>query len=354
MRLVLLLALLAAPASSAPKKSAPTPVEGARPASDLIDPRERHFSTLRQLTTGGENAEAYWSWNGRRLVFQQRRGERTCDEMAVMNADGSEQRVIASEGAHTCGFFLRRDRRVLYASTRLDGPACPKPPDRSHGYVWPLLPGYEIFTAKPDGTDVRRLTDSPGYDAEATVSPKDGTIVFTSVRDGDLDIYTMRPDGTQVTRLTDEPGYDGGPVFSPDGSLIVYRAWHPEGDELADYRALLAKSLVRPKRLDLWIMNADGTGRRRVTQLGGASFGPAFTPDGSRIIFSSNHLDPKGREFDLFLVGLDGGALERVTFTPEFDGFPLFSPDGTRLAFCSNRGGSAQGETNVFTAAWRP
>ena len=353
-------AAAAAPASALGPTSATAPAPApasaaAPPAATVLSPlpEETHLSDLRKLTSGGENAEAYWSPDGKQLIFQQREGARQCDQMRIMNADGSGSRVIASDGAHTCGFFLEGGRRVIFASTRLAGPDCPPPPDRSKGYVWALHPGLDIFSAEIDGSDVRRLTDTPGYDAEGTVSPKDGTIVFTSVRDGDLDIYTMRPDGGGVRRLTDTPGYDGGPVFSPDGTKIVYRAARPaEGEELHEYRDLLAQGLVKPSRLELWLMDADGSNQRQVTHLGRANFAPAFTPDGTRLVFSSNHHDEKGREFDLFLVRLDGTGLERVTFSPEFDGFPLFSPDGTRLAFCSNRHGSAPGETNVFTAAW--
>jgi Tol biopolymer transport system component len=234
------------------------------------------------------------------------------------------------------------------------GPNCPEPPDMSRGYVWGLYPDYEIYTANPDGTDVRRLTDVPGYDAEATVGP-DGTIVFTSVRDGDLEIYTMDADGGNVRRLTHTPGYDGGPFFSPDGSKIIYRARHPEDPaELGDYQRLLAQNLIRPGQLEIWVMDADGSNQRQVTDLGAANFAPFFTPDGQGVVFVSNHLDPRGRNFDLFLVRLDGSGLEQVTFNETFDGFPMFSPDGTRLAFCSNRGKTEPGETNVFVADWVP
>lgn len=346
------------PSAPAPAPPAATAAPAAPPAASPAPaieplPGEARIRDLRKLTSGGENAEAYWSFDGTKLVFQQRDESRQCDQMRIMNADGSDSRIIASEGAHTCGFFLKGDERVVFASTRTAGPDCPPPPDRSRGYVWALHPSFELYTARPDGSDVQRLTDSPGYDAEATVSPKDGTIVFTSVRDGDLDIYSMLPDGSGLKRLTDAPGYDGGAVFSPDGERIVYRASRPQpGTELDEYRELLAQGLVRPSKLEIWVMNADGSDQRQVTNLGRANFAPTFTPDGSRILFSSNHHDEKGREFDLFLVGVDGSGLERVTHSPDFDGFPLFSPDGRRLAFCSNRSNSAPGETNVFTAEW--
>jgi Tol biopolymer transport system component len=230
---------------------------------------------------------------------------------------------------------------------------CPPEPDFSQGYVWPLYAEYDIWTANADGSDLRHLTDSPGYDAEATLSVDGKWIVFTSTRDGDIDLYKMRVDGTEVTRLTDEPGYDGGAFFSHDGTKICYRWGRPKDDaELADYRALLAKNLVRPRNLEIFWMNADGTGKTQVTSNGAANFAPYFTPDDARIIYASNVLNPRGRDFDLFLVRLDGTGTERVTYCPSFDSFPMFSLDGKKLAFASNRNGSVPGETNIFVARW--
>ena len=357
---LLLLTAACGPAGQGPGSGTPAPPpppaepgEG-RDAADLLLPQERRLSNLRMLTDGGENAEAYWSWAGDRFVYQARRGERTCDAIRVMNVDGSAPTTIHPGGANTCAYFLEGDERVIFASTVSGGEDCPPRPDRSQGYVWPIYADYELYTARPDGSDLKRLTNSPGYDAEATVGP-DGTIVFTSTRDGDLDLYLMDPDGSNVRRLTDTPGYDGGAFFSPDGTKIVYRASRPETpEELEDYRALLDNGLVRPNRLELYVMNADGSNQRKVTNLGKAAFCPFFTPDSKAIIFTSNHLDPRGRNFDLFLVTLDGTKLERVTWNPSFDGFPMFSPDGTKLVFGSNRGNSSEGDTNVFVADWNP
>ena len=218
--------------------------------------------------------------------------------------------------------------------------------------MWPLHAAYDVWSTKPDGSDPRQITTTPGYDAESTVGP-DGRIVFTSVRDGDLDLYVMDPDGTDVRRLTTAKGYDGGAFFSPDGKLIVYRTNHVEKpEEIAEYEALLARNLVRPTKLEIWVMNADGTDQHPITSLGHAAFAPSFLPDGRRIVFASNHEDPKGRNFDLFVIGLDGTGLERITRDESFDGFPLFSPDGREIAFCSNRGNESDGETNVFVADW--
>ena len=270
-----------------------------------------------------------------------------------MNADGSGLRRVSSGlGRTTCGYFFARDSRIFYSSTEHAGAACPPRPDYSRGYVWALY-DYDIYVANPDGSGKHRLTDNPGYDAEGTLSPDGETIVFTSLRDGDLDIYAMRTDGTGLRRLTHTLGYDGGPFFSPDGKLIVYRAYHPAtAADSAEYRDLLGQHLVRPLKMDLWVMNADGSGQRQITHLPGASFAPAFTPDGRRVIFASNWRAPQSRNFDLYLVNLDGTGLEQVTTNPEFDAFPMFSPDGKQLVWASNRHGSVPHETNIFVAEW--
>jgi Tol biopolymer transport system component len=273
-----------------------------------------------------------------------------------MNADGSAvHRISNGQGRTTCGYFYDHDRRVFYASTFGAGPACPPQPDYSQGYVW-RLDDYDIYTARPDGSDLRRLTHTPGYDAEGTLSPDGKTIAFTSMRDGDLEIYTMRTDGSHVRRLTHELGYDGGPFWSHDGKHIVYRAGHPaEGSpEAADYRRLLTQGLVRPSQMDLWVMDADGSHKRQVTNLGGASFAPYFTPDDRQIIFATNFRDPRSRNFDLYLVNVDGSGLDRVTTYPDFDSFPMFSPDGRKLVWASNRNGRVPHETNIFIADWVP
>ena len=319
------------------------------------EPSEVHLRNVRQLTFGGQNAEAYFAASGRLLIFQRQGGgpAEQCDQMYVMGVDGSGlKRVSSGRGRTTCGYFYDHDRRIFYSSTEHAGAACPPRPDYSRGYVWALY-DYDLYTARADGADTRRLTSNPGYDAEGTLSPDGRTIVFTSLRDGDLDIYTMGVDGTNLRRLTTALGYDGGPFFSPDGALIVYRAYHPEtAADSAEYHSLLAQHLVRPTRMDLWVMHADGSHQRRVTNLGGASFAPYFHPDGRRIIFSSNYRHPESRDFDLFLVNLDGGGLEQVTTSPEFDAFPMFSPDGRQLVWASNRHGRVPHETNIFIADW--
>ena len=344
----LLFLLAAAPCGCAHRSIPPT-----APIVRAAD-SEHHLRNVRQLTTGGENAEAYFSVDGRQLIFQSTRDGRTCDQQYVMNVDGSGvHRVSTGTGKTTCGFFYANDQRVLFGSSHALQTACPERPDPSKGYVWRLDP-FDIYTARPDGSDLRRLTSYGVYTAEAVVSPDGQRIVFTSLKDGDLDIYTMNVDGSDVRRLTTTEGYDGGPWWSPDGTKIVYRAWHPVDSALTVYRELLGQRLVRPNRMELWVMNADGSGQRQITQLGGANFGPSWTPDGSRLIFSSNYLRPRSGNFDLFLVNLDGSGLEQVTTDESFDGFPMFSPDGRSLVWASNRNDAKPGETNLFIADWSP
>ncbi|MBC7930019.1 MAG: PD40 domain-containing protein, partial [Rubrivivax sp.] len=257
------------------------------------------------------------------------------------------------KGRTTCSYFFPGKKRILYSSTHLAAAECPPPPDFSRGYVWPIYSSFDVFAARPDGSGVKRLTDAPGYDAEATVSVDGKKIVFTSMRDGDLDIYSMDADGKNVRRLTDTLGYDGGPFFSRDGKRIVYRANHPKTPEQTErYKKLLAEGLVEPNALEIWVMDSDGGNKRQVTSLGVASFAPYFLPDGKRIIFSSNAPNIRSRDFNLFVVNADGTNLEQITFNDTFDGFPMFSPDGKKLVFASNRNAKTRGDTNVFIADW--
>lgn len=323
---------------------------------DLAMPGEKRLKNIKQLTNGGENAEAYFSSDGKKLVFQSKRDGRQCDQIYTMNIDGSNVRMVSTgKGRTTCSYFHKGGKRIVYSSTHLSSDDCPPSPDFSQGYVWAIYPSYDIFTANADGTKIKRLTNSVSYDAEATISPDGKTIVFTSTRDGDLDIYTMDINGKNVKRLTTELGYDGGPFFSPDGKQIVYRAYHPKTEaEIARYKDRLKNDLIEPNNFEIWVMNADGSNKRQVTKLGAASFAPFFTPDGKAIIFSTNYFakDPRKRNFDLALINVDGTGLEQVTFHETFDGFPMFSPDGKKLVFASNRNGAKVGDTNVFIADW--
>lgn len=320
----------------------------------LHDPQEKHLTNIRQLTFGGENAEAYWSPDGSRLIFQRTADDVKCDQIFTMKADGSDMKMVSTgKGRTTCGYFLDGGKRILFSSTHEASAECPLPPDYSRGYVWPINKDYDIYIANADGSDLKKLTDSPGYDAEATVSPDGKRIVFTSMRDGDLDIYVMDIDGKNVKRLTSTIGYDGGAFFSPDGQKIVYRASRPVTDEeLKEYKDLLKQGMIRPSKLELFVMNADGSEQQQITNTGKANFCPFFHPDGRKIIFSSNFEDPKGREFDLYMIDIEGHGLERITYTSKFDGFPMFSADGKRLVWASNRNGKKPTDTNIFVADW--
>ena len=323
--------------------------------NQLALPAEKHLRNIKQLTFGGENAEAYFSSDGKQLIFQSTRDGRGCDQIYTMNVDGSNVKMISNgDGRTTCSYFFPGQERVLYSSTHLGDKQCPPRPDYSKGYVWAVYPSFDIFTANPDGSNSKQLTNTPGYDAETTITLDGKKLVFTSTRDGDLDIYTMDANGKNVRRLTNEIGYDGGPFWSYDGKQIVYRANHPKTDQQkADYTELLKQNLIRPTTLEIWVMNADGSNKRQVTSNGKANFGPYFFPDGKRVIFASNMDDPKGgRNFDLYKINTDGTYLERITFNDAFDGFPMFSPDGKKLVFASNRNAKTQGETNVFIADW--
>ncbi len=324
------------------------------PTSVAPEPGETHLRNIRQLTNGGENAEAYFSHDGKRLIFQSTRDGRTCDQQYIMNSDGSRARRVSNgAGKTTCGYFMKGDRRILFASSDALQKDCPPRPDASKGYVWRLDP-FDIYTAHADGSRRRRLTRFGVYTAEGVLSPDGRKIVFTSLKGGDLDIYVMNVDGSGLRQLTHQIGYDGGPWWSPDGRQIVYRAFHPATPtEVKAYADLLAQRLVRPNKMDLWLMDADGSNQRQFTHLGAASFGPSWTADGKRIIFSSNHhTDPKLGNFDLFLVNPDGTGLEQVTTAPTFDGFPMFSSDGKKLVWASNRHDANPHETNIFVADW--
>jgi TolB protein len=321
----------------------------------LIFPGERHFASMRQLTFGGENAEGYFSFDETQLIFQSTRDTFRCDQMYVMDLHSLQTHLVSTGlGRTTCGYFFPGDTAILYSSTHASGGGCPPPPDYSKGYTWAVYPQYDIYRARADGSGLRVLSASPGYDAEATVSPTGSRIVFTSSRNGDLDLFSMNLDGSDVRQLTNEVGYDGGAFYSWDGRLIVYRGWHDSDSAArAQYQALLAEHLVRPSRMELFVMNADGSHRRQITNNGAANFAPFFHPDNRRIIFASNMNDPKGRNFDLYLVGLDGAGLERITTNDTFDGFPMFTRDGKHLVFASNRNGKVRGETNLFLAEWK-
>jgi len=329
-------------------------VDGAGP---LRRPGERHLGEIRQLTFGGENAEGYFSFDGTRLVLQSTRDSFACDQIFIMDlASGAMRLASELRGKNTCAYFLPGDREIFFASTYHAGRDCPPRPDYSRGYVWPL-DDYDLFalpaSAGGESATPRRLTNNPGYDAEGTVSPDGKRIIWTSLREGDLDLYSMNVDGTDVRRLTSTLGYDGGAFYSPDSKRIVYRAHYPTTPEaIAHYKDLIAANLVEPKALEIMVADADGGNARAITHHGAASFAPFWHPDGKRILFASNLDDPKGRDFDIFMINDDGSGLEKVVADSTFDGFPVFSPDGKHLVFASNRASKVRGETNLFIAEW--
>jgi Tol biopolymer transport system component len=358
-RPVLFLLLIAGCASLVTYSQATAP--GKAGSETLTVPDEKHLANVRQLTFGGTNAEAYFSADDKSLIFMHSGASVPCDQMYTMvveTPDGkppAPKLVSTGKGRTTCGYFFPKGDRILFSSTHVASAECPPRPDYSHGYVWPIYNSYEIYTAKPDGSDLRSLTHSPGsYNAESTISRDGKKIVFTSTRNGDLDIYTMNADGSDVRQLTHELGYDGGAFFSDDGKKIVYRSEQPKTPEqIADYKDLLSRGLIRPGNLEIWVMDADGKNKRQITHNGAANFAPYFFPGGKRIIFASNmanQKDPSG--FDLYAVNVDGTGLEQITFHPDFDAFPMFTSDGKRLVWASNRNGKAPHETNIFIADW--
>ncbi len=330
--------------------------------NSLIYPEEKHFKTLRQVTFGGDNAEAYWSWDDKQIIFQSNNTAwgLECDQMFLMNADETFDSIIppmvsTGKGRTTCAYFLPGNERFVYGSTHLGGDECPETPLRREGkYVWPIYDSYDIFVADLDGNIVDQLTTTPGYDAEATVSPKGDKIVFTSMRTGDLELWTMNIDGSDKKQITNELGYDGGAFFSPDGTKLIFRSSRPKTEEeIKEYKDLLAEGLVQPTYMELFICNADGSDLRQLTSLGNANWSPFFLPSGEKILFSSNFEAERGFPFNLYMIDLDGKNLERVTHGETFDAFPVFSNDGKKLIFSSNRNNGGTRDTNLFIAEWQ-
>jgi Tol biopolymer transport system component len=326
-------------------------------------PDEKHLSNIQQLTFGGDNAEAYWSFDSKKLVFQSNNPawELKCDQIFYTSVEKSDlknkkpQLLSTGKGRTTCSYFLPGDKTIVYASTHLGGEECPKEPERKPGgkYLWPVYDTYDIFVADLKGKIKKQLTTEKGYDAEATVSPRGDKIVFTSTRNGDLDLYTMNIDGTNVKQITHELGYDGGAFFSPDGSKIVFRASRPKTEEAKkDYQDYLAQGLVAPTEMEIFTCNADGSDLKQITTLGKANWAPFYHPSGKKILFSSNHKGTRGFQFNIFMMNEDGSGLEQITYDGVFDSFPMFSPDGKKIVFSSNRNNGGTRNTNLFVADW--
>lgn len=325
---------------------------------------EKHFKNIRQLTFGGDNAEAYFSYNGRYLVFQKTNPKEgfSCDQIFIGKIpthpdEKFETKMVSTgKGRTTCAFFTRDGKHVIYASTHLGSEECPPVPDRSkygNKYIWPLYASFDIFMADLNGKIVKQLTNSPGYDAEATLSPDGKKMVYTSTKDGDLDLYIMDLKSGKEKRITHDVGYDGGAWFSPDGKKIIWRASRPKsGEELEEYKSLLAENLVAPTNMEVWVANADGTDAKQVTSLGQANWAPVYMPDSKRILFASNHEYKRGFPFNMYTINEDGSGLTKISRDKGFDAFPMFSYDGKKIVFCSNRNNGGTRDTNIFIADW--
>jgi len=333
-----------------------------KPQELLAQTNEPHLQNLKQLTFGGDNAEAYWSFDNKKLCFQSnfKKWGVSCDQIFMLDINAKvdttkvPQRISTGKGRTTCSYYMPDNKHVLYASTHLGNDSCPPEPPPSKRYLWAIYADFDIFIANEKGKIVKQLTTEPGYDAEATVSPKGDKIVFTSTRNGDLDLYTMNIDGSNVKQITFGLGYDGGAFFSPDGSKIVFRASRPQTEEeQKDYKDLLSKGLVAPTNMEIYTCDIDGSNLTQVTHLGKANWAPFYHPDGKKIIFSSNHHSEKGYDFQLYMINEEGTGLERITNNSLFNAFPMFSPDGKKLVFSSNRNNGGTRDTNLFIADWK-
>jgi Tol biopolymer transport system component len=335
----------------------------AQNADSLIYPDEKHFKNIQQLTFDGDNAEAYWSFDDKQLIFQRKNEKENimCDRMFIGNipqhGEAFQYKQLSNgKGRNTCGYFLKDGKHVIYASTYLGGDSCPPVPDRSkygNRYLWPIYDSYDIFLADTSGKIIKQLTKTKGYDAEGTLSPDGKKMIFTSVRNGDLDLYIMDLKTEKVTQITHELGYDGGAWFSPDGTKIVWRASRPKtAEEIADYKDLLSQSLVAPIQMEVFIANADGSNQKQITNLKQANWAPNFTPDGKHIIFCSNYEYPHGFPFNMYLINLDGSGLEKISHSKGFDAFPMFSYGGKKIMFSSNRNSGGGYDINLFMADW--
>lgn len=329
----------------------------------ILYPEETHFANVRQLTFGGDNAEAYWSYDGKSIVFQRTSAKDgiPCDQIFIGNLPQRNEpfkfhRVSSGRGRTTCGFFTKDNKHVIYASTEASGEACPPLPDRAkygNRYIWPIYDSYDIYQSDPDGKNTKAIVNSPGYDAEATLSADGTKMIFTSTRNGDLDLYVMDLTSGSIKQVTNTLGYDGGAWFSADGKRIVWRASRPKTDEeVKEYTDLLKENLVMPTQMEVFVANADGSDAHQVTHFGNANWAPNFLPD-SRIIFCSNYEYKRGYPFNMYIINQDGSGLTKISHDKTFDAFPMFSPDGKKILFCSNRNNGGTRDTNIFVADWK-
>lgn len=336
------------------------------PLQDTIHfPGEKHFANVQQLTFGGDNAEAYFSFDGKYIIYQ-RKNEKEgiqCDQIWMGKVPGPGEKFVShlvstGTGRTTCSFVYPDGKHIIYGSTHLKDKNCPPVPDRSkygNKYIWAVYSGFDIFKADIDGKNIKQITKTDGYDAEATISPKGDKIIFTSMRNGDLDLYTMDINGKHLKQVTNTLGYDGGAWFSPDGTKIIWRASRPRTDSaIKEYKDLLKENLVAPTQMEVFIANADGSKAKQITDLGQANWAPNFTPDGKHVIFCSNHEYKYGFPFNMYLCDLDGQHIEKISHDKSFDAFPMFSPDGKKIVFCSTRNNGGTRDINIFIADWIP
>jgi len=304
------------------KPAATSQPASTQPSGQLKYAKEKNFKKLTQLTFGGDNAEAYFSFDNTKLVFQASNEEwdAPCDQIFMMPLTGTDAGakpplLSTGKGRTTCSYFMPGDSTVLYASTHLADAECPDAPRTVDGkYVWPIYESFDIFVSDMSGKIVKQLTKDPGYDAEATLSPDGKMIVFTSMRSGDLELYTMDVNGNNVKQITTGLGYDGGAFFSPDGKKLVFRSSRPKTEEeVTAYKSFLDRGLVQPTNMEIYT----------------------------------------GRIFNIFSINEDGSDLKQITFDDTFDAFPMFSYDGKYLAFSSNRNNGGTRDTNVFLAEWQ-
>ncbi|MBS1590793.1 MAG: PD40 domain-containing protein [Bacteroidetes bacterium] len=333
-------------------------------ADTVLYTDEKHFKNIQQLTFGGDNAEAYWSYDGKYIVFQRTNPKEglNCDQIfigKVPTKAGEKftyKMISSGKGRTTCAYFLPDGKHIIYASTYLGGDACPPVPDRAkygNKYIWPIYDSYDIFLADTSGKIIKQLTKTKGYDAEATLSPDGKKMIFTSMRDGDLDLYVMDLKTEKVTRITHELGYDGGAWFSPDGKKIIWRASRPKTkEEIDEYKSLLKDNLVAPTNMEVYTANADGTNVKQITNLANANWAPNFMPDSKRIVFCSNYEYKRGFPFNMYLTDENGKHIEKITHDKVFDAFPMFTRDGKKIIFSSNRNNGGTHDTNIFIADW--